>query len=132
MKIIIRSKEKRSFFIILSFIFISKYLLAQEFDTDRIFIKNQGKTNCHIQAKENLRELRKKNKFSHEHVQFINKNIFYKYKKNITLSKNEKSKLRELLLGNNKKIYPTKNEHISLNEKKILKIKRNCLMKFQD
>ena len=69
---------------------------AQEYATDRIFMKEYRKAKCRIEVENKIKRLKKSSDMTQEHEVFLNRNIWSKSLINFPLSHEEKKRLKDL------------------------------------
>ena len=76
--------------------FTNFFLYAQEYSTDRLFIKKYNKAKCLRSVEERVNSLKKKRVMTLEHELLLNNNIWYKIRTKLPLSHGEMERLRDL------------------------------------
>lgn len=81
-------------------------LKAQEYPTDRLFMKHFIKAKCLREAKEKINKMKIQREMNLEHEVLLNKNVWLKIRANLPLSPGEKKRLTHLRENgvNNKKL----------------------------
>jgi len=69
---------------------------AQEYATDRLFMKQYKKTKCRNEAEKIIRKIRKSPEMTLEHEVLLIQNIWVKLRSNLPLSPGEKKLLKKL------------------------------------
>ena len=69
---------------------------AQEYATDRLFIKQYKKTKCRVEAEKIIRKIKKRPEMTLEHEVLLIQNIWVKLRSNLPLSPGEKKLLKKL------------------------------------
>ena len=69
---------------------------AQEYATDRIFMKEYSKAKCRIAVENTIKRLKNSSDMTLEHEAFLNRNIWSKSRINFPLSHEEKKRLKDL------------------------------------
>jgi len=69
---------------------------AQEYATDRIFMKEYDKAKCRVTVEKMIKLLKKSRDMTLEHQEFLNRNILSKSRINFPLSHGEKKRLNDL------------------------------------
>ena len=69
---------------------------AQEYATDRLFIKQYKKTKCRNEAEKIIRKIKKRPEMTLEHEVLLIQNIWVKLRSNLPLSPGEKKLLKKL------------------------------------
>ena len=69
---------------------------AQEYATDRLFIKEFGKTKCRTAAEVKINSLKNKHISTHEQEYLLNRNVWSKLRTQLPLSLGEQRHLRKL------------------------------------
>jgi len=78
-------------------IFFANFLLyAQEYSTDRLFMKKFNKAKCLQSVEERVKSLKKRRVMTLEHELLLNNNIWYKIRTKLPLSHGEMERLRDL------------------------------------
>ena len=72
---------------------------AQEYATDRIFMKEYSKAKCRIAVENKIKHLKKFRDMTLEHEEFLNRRIWSKSRINFPLSLEEKKRLENLKLN---------------------------------
>ena len=79
------------------FILTTKYPLeAQEYATDRLFMKEFGKTKCRNMVENKIKSLKNNPVMTLEHEALLNQNVWSKLRLKLPLSPGEKLHLRKL------------------------------------
>ena len=121
-------KKKLFYFNIFFWGFFLKtlHIFAQEYPTDRLFIKNFKKARCLRIVEENVQNLKTKREMTLEHELLLNNNIWNKIRTKLPLSNGEKKRLFELRENgfssktlNSKKLWVMK-------EKKFNELRSEC------
>ena len=83
--------------VIFLFIMITKFSLeAQEYATDRLFMKELGKTKCRNMVENKIKSLKKRPVMTLEHEALLNQNVWSKLRLKLPLSSGEKLHLKKL------------------------------------
>ena len=98
------NKEKIKFFcclnvwaVLMLFLFSgTNYAEAQEYATDRLFMKQYKKTQCRNEAEKIIRKIKKRPEMTLEHEVLLIQNIWVKLRSNLPLSPGEKKLLKNL------------------------------------
>ena len=69
---------------------------AQEYATDRLFMKEYSKAKCRNEVENKIRHLKNNRDMTFEHQAFLNRNIWAKLHTNLPLSRVEKKYLNDL------------------------------------
>jgi len=69
---------------------------AQEYATDRLFIKQHKKTKCRYEAEKIIRKIKKRPEMTLEHEVLLIQNIWVKMRSNLPLSPSERKLLKNL------------------------------------
>ena len=69
---------------------------AQEYATDRLFIKEYSKAKCRNEVENKIKRLKNNVDMTLEHQSFLNRNIWSKLHTNLPLSRGEKKHLNDL------------------------------------
>ena len=69
---------------------------AQEYATDRLFIKEYSKAKCRKEVENKIKRLKNNVDMTLEHQSFLNRNIWSKLHTNLPLSRSEKKHLNDL------------------------------------
>ena len=69
---------------------------AQEYATDRLFMKEYSKAKCRNEVENKIRHLKNNRDMTLEHQEFLNRNIWSKLHTNLPLSRGEKKHLNDL------------------------------------
>ena len=69
---------------------------AQEYATDRLFMKEYSKAKCRNEVENKIRRLKNNRDMTLEHQEFLNRNIWSKLHTNLPLSRGEKKHLNDL------------------------------------
>ena len=69
---------------------------AQEYATDRLFMKEYSKAKCRNEVENKIRRLKNNRDMTLEHQAFLNRNIWSKLHTNLPLSRGEKKHLIDL------------------------------------
>ena len=83
--------------ILMLFLFsIADYAEAQEYATDRLFMKQYKKTKCRNEAEKIIRKIKKRPEMTLEHEVLLIQNIWVKLRSNLPLSPGERKLLKKL------------------------------------
>ena len=95
---------------------------AQEYATDRLFMKQYKKTKCRNEAEKKIRQIKKRPEMTLEHEVLLNQNIWVKLRSNLPLSPGERKLLKKLKKKGivSKKIRSKKFGNIKLLNSRIL------------
>ena len=69
---------------------------AQEYATDRLFMKEYSKAKCRNEVENKIRHLKNNRDMTLDHQEFLNRNIWSKLHTNLPLSRGEKKHLNDL------------------------------------
>ena len=69
---------------------------AQEYATDRLFMKEYSRAKCRNEVENKIRRLKNNRDMTLEHQAFLNRNIWSKLHTNLPLSRGEKKHLNDL------------------------------------
>ena len=69
---------------------------AQEYATDRLFMKQHKKTKCRNEAEKIIRKIKKRPEMTLEHEVLLIQNIWVKFRSNLALSSGERKLLKKL------------------------------------
>ena len=100
--------------------------LTQEYETDRIFIRQQSKNHCLVNVRDQIREHRKTRDMSDEHNQLINRHVWNRNRTGLEMSQNQKQRLNQLLKGNPGPKYLSARQLMQKRERMYAKMKQNC------
>ena len=100
--------------------------LTQEYETDRIFIRQQSKNHCLVNVRDQIREHRKTRDMSDEHNQLINRHVWNRNRTGLQMSQNQKQRLNQLLKGNPGPKYLSARQLMQKRERMYAKMKQNC------
>ena len=100
--------------------------LTQEYETDRIFIRQQSKNHCLVNVRDQIREHRKTRDLSDEHNQLINRHIWNRNRTGLEMSQNQQQRLNQLLKGNPGPKYLSARQLMQKRERMYAKMKQNC------
>ena len=100
--------------------------LTQEYETDRIFIRQQSKNHCLVNVRDQIREHRKTRDMSDEHNKLINRHVWNRNRTGLEMSKNQQQRLNQLLKGNPGPKYLSARQLMQKRERKYAKMKQNC------
>ena len=100
--------------------------LTQEYETDRIFIRQQSKNHCLVNVRDQIREHRKTRDMSDEHNQLINRHVWNRNRTGLEMSQNQQQRLNQLLKGNPGPKYLSARQLLQKRERKYAKMKQNC------
>ena len=107
-------------------IFQRKLPLTQEYETDRIFIRQQSKNHCLVNVRDQIREHRKTRDMSDEHNKLINRHVWNRNRTGLEMSQNQQQRLNQLLKGNPGPKYLSARQLLQKRERKYAKMKQNC------
>ena len=74
----------------------TNYTEAQEYATDRLFMKQYKKTKCRNEAEKIIRKIKKRPEMTLEHEVLLIQNIWVKLRSNLPLSHGERKLLKKL------------------------------------
>ena len=100
--------------------------LTQEYETDRIFIRQQTKNHCLVNVRDQIREHRKTRDMSDEHNQLINRHVWNRNRPGLEMSQNQQQRLNQLLKGNPGPKYLSARQLMQKRERMYAKMKQNC------
>ena len=100
--------------------------LTQEYETDRIFIRQQSKNHCLVNVRDQIREHRKNRDMSDEHNQLINRHVWNRNRTGLEMSQNQQQRLNQLLKGNPGPKYLSARQLMQKRERMYAKMKQNC------
>ena len=100
--------------------------LTQEYETDRIFIRQQSKNHCLVNVRDQIREHRKTRDMSDEHNKLINRHVWNRNRTGLEMSQNQQQRLNQLLKGNPGPKYLSARQLMQKRERKYAKMKQNC------
>ena len=100
--------------------------LTQEYETDRIFIRQQSKNHSMVNVRDQIREHRKTRDMSDEHNQLINRHVWNRNRTGLEMSQNQQQRLNQLLKGNPGPKYLSARQLLQKRERKYAKMKQNC------
>ena len=100
--------------------------LPQEYETDRIFIRQQSKNHCLVNVRDQIREHRKTRDMSDEHNQLINRHVWNRNRTGLEMSQNQQQRLNQLLKGNPGPKYLSARQLMQKRERMYAKMKQNC------
>ena len=100
--------------------------LTQEYETDRIFIRQQSKNHCLVNVRDQIREHRKTRDMSDEHNKLINRHVWNRNRTGLEMSQNQQQRLNQLLKGNPGPKYLSARQLLQKRERKYAKMKQNC------
>ena len=100
--------------------------LTQEYETDRIFIRQQSKNHCLVNVRDQIRDHRKTRDMSDEHNKLINRHVWNRNRTGLEMSQNQQQRLNQLLKGNPGPKYLSARQLLQKRERKYAKMKQNC------
>ena len=100
--------------------------LTQEYETDRIFIRQQSKNHCLVNVRDQIRDHRKTRDMSDEHNQLINRHVWNRNRTGLQMSQNQQQRLNQLLKGNPGPKYLSARQLMQKRERMYAKMKQNC------
>jgi len=83
-------------FLMLFFLSVTNYAEAQEYATDRMFMKHYKKTKCRNEAEKIIRKIKKLPEMTLEQEVLLIQNIWVKLRSNLPLSPGERKLLKDL------------------------------------
>ena len=101
-------------------------VLTQEYETDRIFIRQQSKNHCMVNIRDQIREHRKTRDMSDEHNKLINRHVWNRNRTGLQMSQNQQQRLNQLLKGNPGPKYLSARQLMQKRERKYAKMKQYC------
>ena len=100
--------------------------LTQEYETDRIFIRQQSKNHCLVNVRDQIREHRKTRDMSNEHNQLINRHVWNRNRTGLEMSQNQQQRLNQLLKGNPGPKYLSARQLMQKRERMYVKMKQKA------
>ena len=100
--------------------------LTQEYETDRIFIRQQSKNHCLVNVRDQIRDHRKNRDMSDEHNKLINRHVWNRNRTGLQMSQNQQQRLNQLLKGNPGPKYLSARQLMQKRERMYAKMKQNC------
>ena len=100
--------------------------LTQEYETDRIFIRQQSKNHCLVSVRDQIRDHRKTRDMSDEHNKLINRHVWNRNRTGLQMSQNQQQRLNQLLKGNPGPKYLSARQLMQKRERMYAKMKQNC------
>ena len=100
--------------------------LTQEYETDRIFIRQQSKNHCLVSVRDQIRDHRKTRDMSDEHNKLINRQVWNRNRTGLEMSQNQQQRLNQLLKGNPGPKYLSARQLMQKRERMYAKMKQNC------
>ena len=100
--------------------------LTQEYETDRIFIRQQSKNHCLVNVRDQIRDHRKTRDMSDEHNKLINRQVWNRNRTGLEMSQNQQQRLNQLLKDNPGPKYLSARQLMQKRERKYAKMKQNC------
>ena len=100
--------------------------LTQEYETDRIFIRQQSKNHCLVNVRDQIRKHRKTMDMSDENNKLINRHVWNRNRTGLEMSQNQQQRLNQLLKGNRGPKYLSARQLLQKRERKYAKMKQNC------
>ena len=100
--------------------------LTQEYETDRIFIRQQSKNHCLVNVRDQIREHRKTRDMSDEHNKLIKRHVWNRNRTGLEMSQNQQQRLNQLLKGNPGPKYLSARQLLQKRERMYAKMKQNC------
>ena len=100
--------------------------LTQEYETDRIFIRQQSKNHCLVNVRDQIRDHRKTRDMSNEHNKLINRHVWNRNRTGLQMSQNQQQRLNQLLKGNPGPKYLSARQLMQKRERMYAKMKQNC------
>ena len=100
--------------------------LTQEYETDRIFIRQQSKNHCLVNVRDQIRDHRKTRDMSDEHNKLINLHVWNRNRTGLQMSQNQQQRLNQLLKGNPGPKYLSVRQLMQKRERMYAKMKQNC------
>ena len=100
--------------------------LTQEYETDRIFIRQQSKNHCLVNVRDQIRDHRKTRDMSDEHTKLINRQVWNRNRTGLQMSQNQQQRLNQLLKGNPGPKYLSARQLMQKRERMYAKMKQNC------
>ena len=99
---------------------------AQEYETDRIFIRQQSKNHCLIQVQDQIRELRKIREMSDEHSKHLNRDVWNRNRTGLQMNQKQQQRLNQLLKGNPGPKYSSVRQLQQKRQRRFAGMKQNC------
>ena len=100
--------------------------LTQEYETDRIFIRQQSKNHCLVNVRDQIRDHRKTRDMSDEHNKLINRHVWNRNRTGLEMSQNQQQRLNQLLKGNPGPKYLSARQLMQKRKRMYAKMKQNC------
>ena len=101
-------------------------LKAQEYETDRIFMNRQKRNHCLIRVRKHDEKTKNIRVMTHEHVLYLNRDIWNREKSRIKLSKSQLTRKQTLLEGKSDPKYLSFREIQLKKKKKFVLMKKEC------
>ena len=105
---------------------ISIPLIAQEYETDRIFLRWQEKNHCLIQVQKSIKAMKKLRPMTNEHVLYLNRDIRNREKSGINLSKSQRIRRTQLQEGKSRLDFPSLREIQLMKKLNETRMKKEC------
>ena len=100
---------------------------AQEFATDRLYLRQHGKARCLRDVKEYVETERGRSEHTAEHDRLINNNIWYRFRKGVKLGEKQQQRFQEILNGQHRKSAALTQQQLFRNRAALAKeLRQNC------
>ena len=113
-------------FLISSMVLFTSSVIAQEYETDRIFIRQQSKNHCLVDAQSKIRNMRKTRDMSGEHNQHLNLGVWNLKRTGLQMNQKQQKRLNQLLQGNPGPKYGSARQLQQKRQRRYAAIKQKC------
>ena len=104
----------------------TSFVIAQAYETDRIFIRQQSKNQCLVDAQSQIRKMRKARDFSDEHNQHLNLDVWNRKRTGLQMNQKQQKRLNHLLQGNSGPKYGSARQLQQKRQRRYAAIKQKC------
>ena len=113
-------------FLLCLMVVFTSTVIAQEYETDRIFIRQQSKNHCLVEAQSQIRKIRKARDMSNEHNQHLNLDVWNRKRTGLQMNQKQQKRLNQLLQGNSGSKYGSKLQLQQKKQRRYAAIKQKC------
>ena len=113
------------FLLCLMVVFTSS-VIAQEYETDRIFIRQQTKNHCLVDVQSQIRKMRKVRDMSDEHNQHLNLDVWNRKRTGLQMNQKQQKRLNHLLQGNSGPNYGNARQLQQKRQRRYAAINQKC------
>ena len=124
--IFFRNFKACSLLLLGSIVVFTPFVIAQEYETDRIFIRQQSKNHCLVDAQSQIRKMRKARDMSDEHNQHLNLDVWNRKRTGLHMNQKQQKRLNHLLQGKVGPKYGSTRQLQQKRQRRYAAIKQKC------